>query len=1693
MAAARVVTDSGGAPRSFADLGYVLCNVDCRPAESGDHGVAVVATKAVQAGAPLLAIPLDRCWTASAARRCAAVAAELGIAAARAGSANRRLLQADETWIICHLLHARRSAKVVGAGLSAHLASLDRQPPHVLQAWGDNELNALSASSLAAEASRQEAQINRDFAAIVQELGEASASRLGLEVSAYRWARQVLLQFGVRAEVVGAPSRRALVMLVPGLELLMHDSTVAGASAAVAGAHGDVVARVRLEADGAGTDSGFVVVSALCACEAGGRVVLKNAVRRALPGLGFCRPFPGSEIGFEDSPGEFAEVNLRFGYAPGARQALEGLASSLDRSTCPRPAELAGDCIAVGSSATLRSAVQVVREADGHTRADAREVVCVTFRVSALQLLPGGREAMLLLGNAIVHDPEQLSAIVEEEQSEIDVFGEDASVRRGLRALRRAVEAAVAAYPASPPEDSQSTRAACAARIVVGEQAVLRSTLEAIDVAASNGALARERAAQDRLTKVEVEVAAASSAAFSLSAGCSAALTEVAQRFRELSSVKKLRPEDGQGLQEELQVLRACLSSASQLLVTIPLPCVDGTVLRAEDTAKSSLLDASSAEQDWRVACLDEVRASGAADASSPMLDAAWARSLRSRVSTRLESLDFEGAQEDVCRLIASGVERAQSRSLARDCVRRRAAHMPDLLAVFASGGRGDELRAHEATLQFLQKRLQVVSYTTLRLPCLEHRRLAYLPDLFDEVAGWSDDAKVDAFAADAVGGEGSMSARRRIADLLRLFALNRPLMLRRTIELLGPEAVSLLLRWSIFVGYTPKTGRLLSAAEAESQVGRRGAADEVEVFASIALLPFEGVIVAADFDGISLGRPVPFPAQDTVALLPAVCPAEVQMKRADTRILDASSDGCGALGLVALRRFAGNAVFFDDSGRSLRFCRFAAAVNGFSEQAAFVSSEPGAPADALESAMALPFDAIFATRMVVVRLRPMLPRSYLKPRGWLVATGGPDDLRDFADDGAANEDLGVRGLLLDGSTQAGADHNSDLETAVLLLCASPRDAAAPPVDRQQVAVRTVGAISGASGPHLAAEVGDGLASLMKMTSVEEMITTVSAAGKVGDDQSIYDLDWAEDAAIAGEPPMKQNLCDMAAQAEHLNVRRMRTRRAPDISGMQWGDVSNAALSGWSAPIMCDVFWQETPKPEIRDRLPKEQIALVEADGCRLPSVVEAALRRGLGCTARYAFDRAARRFDLSSGGLDDGYDGPIAGTDVLVVPLPSSAHVGAAWDAPAVEVLSILQAVADIIETEKRYITVMFLTCGASGPPLSPTPIVNGAEGDVAGGLAAACSIRGVIRVARLEMPMLSVLCVDTDDFREGVSGEAVARQVMCELEATDGTMEVAYRQGVRYAPRMRLSPRSRIREGHVAPRLDWTGRAGVAVITGGLGGLGIVTAEALVEAGVTTVVLISRSGRVTRDGQGLSERLEALVASGTRLVQELCDTSSEQQVKAMLERVRSLGLLRIVVHAAGILDDKMFLRQTAESMRSSFGPKADGAWYLHKHTLKDPVQSFICYSSIAANYGFHGQANYAASNTFMDELCRWRVARGLPGVSVQWPGIKDVGMAAFIVAQDVDLHHSVGPDTVKRVVRQLVAGSGRMEPVQAVCPAGQIVPRMRQHVSLMEPLLEAVVQGAAVVDSEVRCRPVSVDEPLRLSDLAKPIAAAS
>jgi hypothetical protein len=56
-------------------------------------------------------------------------------------------------------------------------------------------------------------------------------------------------------------------------------------------------------------------------------------------------------------------------------------------------------------------------------------------------------------------------------------------------------------------------------------------------------------------------------------------------------------------------------------------------------------------------------------------------------------------------------------------------------------------------------------------------------------------------------------------------------------------------------------------------------------------------------------------------------------------------------------------------------------------------------------------------------------------------------------------------------------------------------------------------------------------------------------------------------------------------------------------------------------------------------------------------------------------------------------------------------------------------------------------------------------------------------------------------------------------------------------------------------------------------------------------------------------------------------------------------------------------------------------------------PLEHFIVYSSIAAIAGSPRQANYAAGNTFLEGLIRYRRQLGLPGLAIQWGALSGSG----------------------------------------------------------------------------------------------------
>ena len=175
-----------------------------------------------------------------------------------------------------------------------------------------------------------------------------------------------------------------------------------------------------------------------------------------------------------------------------------------------------------------------------------------------------------------------------------------------------------------------------------------------------------------------------------------------------------------------------------------------------------------------------------------------------------------------------------------------------------------------------------------------------------------------------------------------------------------------------------------------------------------------------------------------------------------------------------------------------------------------------------------------------------------------------------------------------------------------------------------------------------------------------------------------------------------------------------------------------------------------------------------------------------------------------------------------------------------------------------------------------------------------------------------------------------------------------------------------------------------GTVLITGGTGTVGALLARHLVrEHGVRHLLLASRRGAGAEGAAELKVELESL---GANVTLATCDVSDRVELKGLLGSVSEEYPLRVVVHAAGVLDDGVIGSLTPERLDRVLAPKLDAAWHLHELTECLELQAFVLCSSAAGTFGSPGQGNYAAANAFLDALAAHRRMRGLPGSSMAW-----------------------------------------------------------------------------------------------------------
>jgi acyl transferase domain-containing protein/acyl carrier protein/NAD(P)-dependent dehydrogenase (short-subunit alcohol dehydrogenase family)/SAM-dependent methyltransferase len=185
--------------------------------------------------------------------------------------------------------------------------------------------------------------------------------------------------------------------------------------------------------------------------------------------------------------------------------------------------------------------------------------------------------------------------------------------------------------------------------------------------------------------------------------------------------------------------------------------------------------------------------------------------------------------------------------------------------------------------------------------------------------------------------------------------------------------------------------------------------------------------------------------------------------------------------------------------------------------------------------------------------------------------------------------------------------------------------------------------------------------------------------------------------------------------------------------------------------------------------------------------------------------------------------------------------------------------------------------------------------------------------------------------------------------------------------------------------------------LITGGCGGLGLAVAKHLAARSKINFVLTGRS----RLDERIESNLESLRALRSTACYVSADVSDLGAMERGLNRVRELlGAIHVVIHAAGIKDERTIFERENSEIETVLAPKINGTLVLDHLLAKEPLELVCYFSSSAAVLGDFGACDYAIGNRFQIAYSEYRntlVAEGkLAGRThvICWPLWDGIGM---------------------------------------------------------------------------------------------------
>ena len=135
----------------------------------------------------------------------------------------------------------------------------------------------------------------------------------------------------------------------------------------------------------------------------------------------------------------------------------------------------------------------------------------------------------------------------------------------------------------------------------------------------------------------------------------------------------------------------------------------------------------------------------------------------------------------------------------------------------------------------------------------------------------------------------------------------------------------------------------------------------------------------------------------------------------------------------------------------------------------------------------------------------------------------------------------------------------------------------------------------------------------------------------------------------------------------------------------------------------------------------------------------------------------------------------------------------------------------------------------------------------------------------------------------------------------------------------------------------------------------------------------------RLLKDRE-IVQSIENLRRTGAKVEYHSVDVRNETAFGELIDLIYTdHGRLDVVVHGAGIIEDKLIKDKTPESFDRVVHTKADSAFLLSRKLRPESLQCLLLMSSVTAAFGNRGQADYAAANGIMNGLSVL--------LSAQWP----------------------------------------------------------------------------------------------------------